>query len=754
MGLLDAVLEWFLGKPELDAAAETVSIRAKEIAAHFQQPSLSWHIFLAIFGEVQNGQIRLVSSWEQVQDTRVQGFAHEMLHLFTTACQNPKNYWKAELPDEIEDLKDRAVRLADQDAIGKTLKVRVKHLFLACLKMPSVKAVLLSADLDLKTLAGWAAPKIEEVFAEVRASAVIDIPFCRDVTREALEGRLNPLIGREAEIRRIIQILTRRTKNNPVLVGDPGVGKTAIVEGLAQRIVRNDVPSALKNARLLEWNLAKTIAGTSFRGEHEQRIQAVLDKVQAARESGQLVILFIDELHNLVTGGGEGAGISASEMIKPALARGLNCIGATTLDDYRRYIESDSALERRFQPVDIEEPTIEETIEILKGIRERYETHHGVKITDEAIQAAARLGARYVTDRFLPDIAVDLMDEGASRAGTLSADRVVGEDIAHIVHQWTGVPVSRLQESETEKLLRMEELLHQRIIGQDEAIRAVSAAVRRSRARLKDPKRPTGSFLFLGPTGVGKTELAKALAEFLFDDGDQIVRIDMSEYQEEHTVARLIGAPPGYVGHEEPGQLTEPIRHQQYQVVLFDEIEKAHPKVWNVLLQVLDDGRLTDGQGRKVNFTETIVIMTSNIGSQYMVDSDLSFGAAKAKVLESVRSTFRPEFFNRIDAVVVFHRLEKNHLKQIVKILLTGLQRRLAEQEITLDLTDAVKVMLIEKGYDPNLGARPLRRIIIKKLEEPLADEILRGRFKAGDNVIGRLNTPDDAVEFTLKDQG
>jgi ATP-dependent Clp protease ATP-binding subunit ClpC len=659
--------------------------------------------------------------------------------------------------------------------------------------------------------------KVYRALAEIRGAHRVDSPraetryralerYSVDLTEAARQGKLDPVIGREEEIKRVMQILNRRTKNNPVLIGEPGVGKTAIVEGLAQKMVQGDVPDSLKGKRLLALDIAAMVAGSKFRGEFEERMKAVLDEIKQAQGE---VIIFIDEIHQVVgAGSAEGSAIDASTMMKPALARGeLRCIGATTLDDYRRYIESDPALERRFSPVYVEEPSVEETIEMLKGLRPRYEAHHKVKITDDALEAAARLSHRYITSRFLPDKAIDLIDEAASRhvieaqmlppelrqlqeevqrlkreeeaaatrgeyerAANLKAERlrkeeelaqaraqwaqkhhidlvVDAEDIAQVVSQATGIPVARLMEGEDEKLLHLEERLHQRIVGQDEAVQAVANAIRRARAGLKDPKRPIGSFIFLGPTGVGKTELAKALAELLFDDEEAMVRIDMSEYQEQHTVSRLIGAPPGYVGYEEGGQLTEAVRRRPYRVILFDEVEKAHPDVWNILLQVLEDGRLTDGHGRTVDFRNTIIIMTSNLGTEEFQRPAFGFiaqakpsQAEKERLKEAaeraLRQTFRPELLNRIDEIIVFDPLTEEDLKQIVELMLKDLRERLQERGLGLELTEAAKAALVREGYDPNFGARPLRRTIERRIANPLALQVLAGQFQEGDTVL------------------
>ncbi len=696
------------------------------------------------------------------------------------------------------------------------------------------------------------------------------IKYGRDLTQEARKGKLDPVIGRDEEIRRTIQILNRRTKNNPVLIGEPGVGKTAVVEGLAQRIVRGDVPLGLKEKRLVALDLGALIAGAKYRGEFEERLKAVLQEIQSAE--GQ-ILLFIDEMHTLVgVGAAEGA-MDASNMLKPMLARGeLHAIGATTLDEYRKHIEKDAALERRFQPVYVDEPSVEDTVSILRGLKERYEVHHGVRITDSAAISAATLSHRYISDRFLPDKAIDLVDEAASRLrteidskpaeldtvdrevmqlqierealkkekdagskerlkkieeqlanlkekstqlsvrwqaetaaiekvrgireqidqvnqqieeaerqtdlqraaelryghlrqlendltdaeaalaqlqgdGALLKEEVDSEDIAAIISKWTGIPASKLLEGEIEKLVQMEKRLHNRIVGQDGPVEAVARAVRRSRSGLQDPNRPIGSFIFLGPTGVGKTELARALAEFLFDDEQNMVRIDMSEYQEQHTVARLIGAPPGYVGYDEGGQLTEVIRRRPYSVVLFDEIEKAHPEVFNVFLQVLDDGRLTDGQGRTVDFRNTVIIMTSNIGS----DSILNITDDKAmreRVTFALREHFRPEFLNRIDEVVFFHRLESEHIRQIAKIQLGNVRQLLAKRDISIDMTDGATDLLIQEGYDSAYGARPLKRVIQQKIIDPLAMQVIQNEVRDGDHLL--IDANSDELTFTV----
>lgn len=638
--------------------------------------------------------------------------------------------------------------------------------------------------------------------------------FGRDLTEMAEESKLDPIIGREQEIQRVIQVLSRRTKNNPVLIGEPGVGKTAVVEGLAQKIIAGDVPEILKDKRVVALDMAGLVAGSKFRGQFEERLKKVMDEIKAAGN----VILFIDELHTIVGAGAAEGAIDAANILKPALARGeLQTVGATTIDEYRKHVEKDAALERRFQPIMVGEPTVEDTIKILQGLRDRYEAHHRVKITDEALEAAAKLSSRYISDRFLPDKAIDLIDEASSKTRlsalvtppsvkeiedklaevrrekeaaiqneefekaaslrdteqeldkklkehqsdiekerSLSNIQVTAEDIASIVASWTGIPVNKLTETESKKLLELEAELHKRVIGQDEAIEAVAKAVRRARSGLKDPKRPVGSFIFLGPTGVGKTELARALAEAVFGDEDAMIRLDMSEYQERHTVSRLVGSPPGYIGYDEGGQLTEAVRRKPYSVVLFDEIEKAHPDVFNALLQVLEDGHLTDSKGRKVDFRNTIIIMTSNVGARdiknqgalgFKPSETSAYQSMKDKVMDELKKSFRPEFLNRVDEIIVFHALNKEHINSIVDLMVKEVSKRLLEQDLHLEATSEAKEVLTQEGFDPDFGARPLRRAIQRLIENPLADEILSGTFKEGDNVL--VDAKDNKIVFT-----
>ncbi|HEC78146.1 MAG TPA: ATP-dependent Clp protease ATP-binding subunit [candidate division WOR-3 bacterium] len=637
--------------------------------------------------------------------------------------------------------------------------------------------------------------------------------FSRDLTQLARDEKLDPIIGREKEIERVIQVLSRRKKNNPVLVGEAGVGKTAIVEGLAQDIVAENVPDSLKNKRVVALDMASIVAGTKYRGQFEERLKAVINEVK----KNQNIIIFIDELHTIVGAGAAEGAIDASNMLKPALARGeLQCVGATTLEDYRRYIEKNGALERRFQPIIVNPPTVKETINILQGLKKKYEDHHNVTYTDESLEAAARLSDRYITDRFMPDKAIDVIDEAGAKVKLskivtndeereleeqLNAIReqkekmvaeqrfeeaarlrdeqkkltqklkelkkgttklrptVLEEDIAFVVSRWTGIPVSKIEEKESKRLLRMEDELRKKIVGQDEAISAIAKAVRRSRAGVKDPRRPIGSFIFLGPTGVGKTELARRLAEFLFGDTNSLINLDMSEYMEKFNVSRLIGAPPGYVGYEEGGQLTEKVKRKPYSVVLFDEIEKAHPDVFNILLQILEDGQLTDSYGRKVDFKNTVIIMTSNVGTADIkrsdglgftkASADLSYEKMKTKLLEQVKKLFSPEFLNRIDEIIVFRQLTKEDMKKIVDILINEVEERLQERNMVLELDETSKELLVEEGFDPEFGARPIKRTIRRLIEDPLSEEILKGKIKDGKRIC--LIRSGDKIAFKQK---
>ncbi|MBI2757715.1 MAG: AAA family ATPase [Chloroflexi bacterium] len=704
----------------------------------------------------------------------------------------------------------RIIDLANEEANRlKDEYISTEHIFLAILTERNTPAARILES------AGLTRDRVYDAIQDLRGGQRVTDPqaetryrtlekYSRDLTQLAREGKLDPVIGRDKEILRLIQILSRRTKNNPVLIGEAGVGKTAIVEGLAQKIATNDVPEILSGKKVVALDLGAMIAGSRFRGEFEERLKAVIEEIQRAQGE---IIMMIDELHTVVGAGAAQGAMDASNMLKPALARGeLQTIGATTLDEFHKYIEKDAALERRFAPIYVEEPTVDDTIKMLHGLRDRYEAHHKVRYSDDALAAAARLADRYVTDRRLPDKAIDLMDEAAAklrvalysmptdlkdmkaeidrlqaeedassnsrdyqRAAEIKVERLRKEgeyismrekwevehqldevvdvnDIAEVVHQWTGIPMSQMMESEATKLLQMEERLHERIVGQDEAIHAISDAIRRARSGLKDPSRPIGSFIFIGPSGVGKTELAKALAWFMFDDEDALVRIDMSEYREQHTVSRLFGAPPGYVGYEEGGQLTEAVRRRPYRVLLFDEIEKAHPEVWNALLQILDDGRMTDGQGNVVDFRNTVLIMTSNLGTEYVKKGGtLGFLQQKAddeereshdKIEKALKGTFRPEFLNRIDEIIMFSPLSIEEMEKIVDLQLKEVHERLGEYQIKIELTEAARKWLAKEGYDSAFGARPLRRAIQKYIESPLSVELLSGKFKDGATVL------------------
>ena len=847
--------------------------QSEAVRLHHQQADVE-HLFLALL-EQEGGLAGSIIAKAEEDPQRLLKRVQEELQ------RQPQVSGPAAVPDKVYitgRLNQLLTHAEDEAQSLKDAYVSVEHLLLALAGDGGAAGRILKEN-------GLTLDRLRRAIKDIRGNQRVTSPnpeatyealerYGRDLTKLAAQGKLDPVIGRDEEIRRVIQVLSRRTKNNPVLIGEPGVGKTAIVEGLAQRIIRGDVPDGLKHKSVVSLDMGALIAGAKYRGEFEERLKAVLKEVQ---ESAGQIVLFIDELHTVAgTGKAEGA-MDAGNLLKPMLARGeLHCIGATTLDEYRKHIEKDAALERRFQTVLVDQPSVEDTISILRGLNERYEVHHGVRIKDAALVAAAVLSNRYITGRFLPDKAIDLVDESAAklrteidsmpsaldemlrrvmqleierealkketdaasrerleklekeladlkaesdalkarwqaekdtvqgirkvreeiestkteiekaereydlnRAAELKYGKMTGlekrlreeeekqagqpgqakllkeevdeEDIAQVVSRWTGVPVAKLLEGEVQKLLHLEEELHKRVVGQDEAVTAVAEAVLRARSGLNDPNRPIGSFIFLGPTGVGKTELARALAQFLFDDEAAMLRIDMSEYQEKHTVARLIGAPPGYVGFEEGGQLTEAIRRRPYAVVLFDEIEKAHYDVFNVMLQILDDGRLTDGQGRTVDFKNTIVIMTSNVGSSRILEYKGAFAGEpyermKEAVLEEMRRHFRPEFLNRIDDLIVFHALSLEHLKEIVEILLGRVRSRLAERHITLELSDAAKTHLVEVGYDPNYGARPLKRAITKEIETPLGRLILEGKVKDGQEV--RVEKGEQGLEF------
>jgi ATP-dependent Clp protease ATP-binding subunit ClpC len=713
----------------------------------------------------------------------------------------------------------RIIDLANEEANRlRDEYISTEHIFLAILSERNTSVAKLMTDNNITR------ERVYEVIKDIRGGQRVTDPqaesryqtlqkYSRDLTRMASEGKLDPVIGRDAEIMRVIQVLSRRTKNNPVLIGEAGVGKTAIVEGLAQKIADMDVPEILQGKKVISLDLGAMVAGSRFRGEFEERLKATIEEVQ--RAEGE-IILFIDELHQVVGAGAAQGALDAGNMMKPALARGeLQCIGATTLDEYRQYIEKDSALDRRFAPVYVEEPSVEDTIDMLFGLRDRYEAHHKVTISDEAIIAAARLADRYLPDRRLPDKAIDLLDESAAKlrvalyslpprlkemkdvltrlmadeeaAGMAreyehaaeykmrrlqleeefeqerfawqsenTIDEVVDvDDIAGVVEQWTGIPVSQMLETESEKLLRMEEALHERIIGQEGAVSAISHAIRRARSGLKDPRRPIGSFIFLGSSGVGKTELAKALATFMFDDEDAMIRIDMSEYREQHTVSRLFGAPPGYVGYEDGGQLTEAVRRRPYRVVLFDEIEKAHPDIWNSLLQILEDGRLTDGQGHTVDFSNTVIIMTSNLGTEFarkggalgfIQPTDEQAIADHQKIEKAMRDTFRPEFLNRIDEIIIFAPLSLQEVEQIVDLQMQEIAQRLTDTRIAVHLTEPARQWLAQKGYDPQFGARPLRRALQRYVENPLSQQLLKGDLRQGDLIV--IDEADGQLTF------
>ncbi len=807
--------------------AQEAATRAYEIMQRYRHTQLDTeHVLLALL-EQTDGPIAAILEEMHVDIEQINQRVGDVLRA------SPRTSAPGSFQPQQVYITPRVKRLMDRsnDEAGRLDDeyISTEHLFLAILSDQDSAASRILAD------AGVSRDRFYDALVEHRGGRRVTSPtaevhfhtlekYSRDLTQQAKEGKLDPVIGRDAEIMRLLQVLSRRTKNNPVLIGEAGVGKTAIVEGLAQKIVTCDVPDPLLGKHLISLDLSAMVAGSRFRGEFEERLKAALEEIQQAQGE---IILFIDELHTVVGAGAAQGAIDASNMMKPALARGeLRCIGATTLDEYRQHIERDSALERRFAPIYVEEPSTEETIEMLRGLKDRYEQHHQVQITDDALVAAARLSDRYVKDRHLPDKAIDLIDEAASRlriamyslppdlkqqrldlmrlaeeeetagserdyerAARIKSERLQKEfefaasraewqeqqgfddivdtsDISEIVASWTGVPVSRIQEAETSRLLQMEAFLKQRVVGQDEAIEAVSDAIRRARSGLKNPRRPVGSFIFLGSSGVGKTELAKALAKFLFDDEDALLAIDMTEYGERHTVSRLIGAPPGYVGYDEGGQLTETVRRRPYQVILFDEIEKAHMDVWNSLMQILEEGRLTDGQGRTVDFRNTVIIMTSNIGTQFVARRGSSLGFAVGKreqeeheqfvddISQSLKRTFRPEFLNRIDEIIIFHTLTREHVMQIVDLQMDEIADRLQEQGLHMSLSEEAKGWLADQGYDPAFGARPLRRTLQRYVESPLSRSLLQGAYKPGDTVLIDLNSDRNGLSFSTAPSG
>jgi ATP-dependent Clp protease ATP-binding subunit ClpC len=799
--------------------AQDAFARAHEILQRYRHSQLdAEHLLLALV-EQTGGAVQAILERLRIDPDAIRNRTDEYLQ------STPKTYYPYGGGQAQVYVTPRVKRIVDNaNEEASRLKddyVSTEHLLLALANERDGMAGRILAEF------GVTKDRIQNILGEVRGGQRVTDPnsegryrmlerYSRDLTLLARDGKLDPVIGRDGEILRLIQVLSRRTKNNPVLIGEPGVGKTAIVEGLAEYIVAGDLPEPLMTKIVVQLDLGAMVAGSRFRGEFEERLKAALEEIQNSKGE---IILFIDELHTVVGAGAAMGAIDASNMMKPALARGeLQCVGATTLDEYRAHIEKDPALERRFSPIFVDEPSVEDTLEMLRGLRPRYEAHHQVKIDDTALDAAAKLSHRYVSDRFLPDKAIDLMDEASAKlrvaifsmppdlkatraqirqlqtdeenawsarhyeqAAEARAQRVKleeefaeardawqkeqgldeiveREDIAQVISKWTGIPVSKMLQTEADKLLRMEDALHERIVGQHEAIRAMSDAVRRSRSGLADPRRPIGSFLFLGPTGVGKTSLARALAEFLFDDADALYRVDMSEYRERHAVSRLIGAPPGYVGYEEGGQLTEIVRRRPYQVILFDEVEKAHPEIWNTLLQVLEDGRLTDGQGHNVDFRNTVIIMTSNIGTDYAAKGGaIGFASsgrernayvdkAWADVEEDLKRAFRPEFLNRIDEVILFSSLSREQIQSIVDLQMHEIAERLREQKITIELTNAARDYLAQIGFDPQFGARPLRRTLQRRVESPLSRQLLAGEFKAGDAVIVDLEPPAEIV--------
>ena len=806
--------------------AQEAAQRAVEILQRYEQNQIDTeHMLLALL-EKPEGMIEQILDELNVSTQTLCERLDYLLRTTTKANIYGGGAGQVFITPNVRRIIDQAY--AESKRLGEDL-IGTEHLFLAILNEKGTAVAALLAEYGITRVkvleiimksrnqkSGGFRSGMKSKGKEAASHKALD-RFSRDLTQMARDGKLDPVIGRDSEIIRMMQVLCRRTKNNPVLIGEAGVGKTAIAEGLAQRIADNDVPEILSGKSVLSLDMGAMVAGSKFRGEFEERMKAVIDEVRKAEGS---IILFIDELHTVIGAGSSQGAIDASNMLKPALARGeLQCIGATTLDEYHKYIEKDAALERRFASIYVEEPSEEVTVQMLKGLRDRYEQHHKIVFSDEALEAAVRLSNRYVTDRKLPDKAIDLMDEAAAslrvklfslppelkemktkldhmmeeeenagndrnyeRAAELKAERLRAQeqyeakktewetaqkldevvdvdDVAQIVGQWTGIPVTQMLQNEAERLIHMEEELHKRIIGQEDAIRAISDAIRRARTGLKDPKRPIGSFIFIGPSGVGKTELAKALAEFMFDDEDALIRLDMSEYREQHTVSRLFGAPPGYVGYEEGGQLTEAVRRRPYRVVLFDEIEKAHPEVWNSLLQILDDGRLTDGHGELVDFRNTVLIMTSNLGTEYISKSgslgflntggDTDDRDAKMKIDKALKSTFRPEFINRIDEIIMFTKLSVENMEKIVDLQMAELKERMLENGVTLELDPEARKWLASIGYDPAFGARPLRRALQKYIESPLSTLWLGKEVDAGDTVY--LSHKPDAEELTLE---
>ncbi len=802
-------------------------MRAYEILQHFKHTQVDTeHIFLALLQQSGGAVPQIMQSLQAPVPEIVQKLT-DALESMPRASNSPYSSTTTAQVFITPRLK-RIMDIAYEEAMRmKDEYISTEHILLAVASERNTPSANILREFNVSK------ERIAEAITAIRNGQRVTEPnaeskyrvlekYGRDLTRAASEGKLDPVVGREAEVLRAIQVLSRRTKNNPVLIGEAGVGKTAIVEGLAQKIILNDVPDTLAGKRVISLDLGALVAGTRFRGEFEERLKACIEEIQ--RSEGEIV-LFIDELHTMVGAGNAAGAMDASNMLKPALARGeLQCIGATTLDEYREHIEKDSALERRFAPVYVDEPTVDESIEILRGLRSRYEDHHKVHYDDEALVQAVKLSHRYVSDRRLPDKAIDLMDEAAAKlrvamfamparlkemkaqlaelqireekawegrdyenAAQYKAERVRmaeeyeelvtgwrveadldeivdARDIAAVISSWTGIPVSNLLQTETEKLLNMEEVLRERIIGQTQAIEAVSDAIRRARSGLKDPRRPIGTFLFLGPTGVGKTEMAKALAGFLFENDDALLRIDMSEYREPHTVSRLFGAPPGYVGYDQGGQLTEQVRRRPYRVILFDEIEKAHPDVWNSLLQIMDDGRLTDGQGRQVDFRNTVVIMTSNVGAEAVKRGPLGFMTpsfdetkySQGEYANQLKRLFRPEFLNRIDETIVFETLSRDQIRHIVQLLMKDISMRMDELGFSVEMTDAAADYLAEIGYDPNYGARPLRRLLQRRVENELSKRLLKGEYKTGDHVVVGYDPAgegDNKLTFTLMEQ-